>query len=135
MSVMFLSFFGMIFGLLAKFKFGQQLLLKYPKIFSCGFFSHEGPSEETMKNTKFSITFYGQGWPKEDSLTEPTDQYTTPPTKELVTRVSASNPGNSSISRTFAQSFFNFNAIFFCCLSRLRCYLRCTAVVGYNRFE
>lgn len=93
LDVLILSFFGAVFGLLAKFKFGQQLLLKYPKFFSLGFFSHEGPSEETMKNTKFSITFYGQGWPKEESLAEPTDQHSTPPSKQLVTRVSAANPG------------------------------------------
>lgn len=92
-SVLFLSFFGAIFGLLAKFKFGQQLLLNYPKIFSYGFFSHVGPSEESMRNTKFSITFFGQGWPKEESLAEPTDQHPTPPSKKLVTRVSATNPG------------------------------------------
>lgn len=92
-SVLFVSFFAAIFGLLAKFKCGQQLLLKYPKIFSFGFFSREGPSEEAMKNTKFSITFFGQGWPKEESLAEPTDQHSTPPTKKLVTRVSGTNPG------------------------------------------
>lgn len=46
-----------------------------------------------MKNTKFSITFYGDGWPKEEALTEPTDKHTAPPSKRLVTRVTASNPG------------------------------------------
>lgn len=93
MSALFISFFGAIFGLLAKFKCGQQLLLKNPKLFSFGFFSHEGPTEEKMKNSKFSITFYGRGWPKEESLAEPTDQHPTRPSKNLVTRVSATNPG------------------------------------------
>lgn len=97
---------GIIFGLLAKFSFGRQLLLNHPKLFSLGFFSHEGPSEETMKNTKFSITFFGQGWPKEDTHIEPTDQYTTPPSKKLVTRVTASNPGNN---HSFCSCFHRWN--------------------------
>lgn len=93
LQVLLLSFLGMVFGLLTKFSFGRKLLLDYPKLFSLGFFSHEGPTEETMKNTKFSITFFGQGWPKEESLPEPSDQHTTLPSKKLVTRVTASNPG------------------------------------------
>lgn len=59
LAVLLVSFLGIIFGILAKFSFGRNLLLKHPKLFSFGFFSHEGPSEETMKNTKFSITFFG----------------------------------------------------------------------------
>lgn len=93
LHVVFLSFLGIIFGLLTKFSFGRKLLLNYPKVFSLGFVSHEGPTEEKMKKTKFSITFYGDGWPKEEALSEPTDSHTTPPSKKLVTRVSASNPG------------------------------------------
>lgn len=84
---------GIVFGILAKYSFGRKLLLKYPKLFSLGFISHEGPTEESMKNTKFSITFYGQGWPKEEALSEPTDQHTTLPSKKIVTRVTGTNPG------------------------------------------
>lgn len=91
--VLLVSFVGIIFGLLTKYSFGRNLLLKYPKIFSFGFVSHEGPNEESMKNTKFSITFFGQGWPKEEALAEPTDQHTTLPTKKIVTRVTGTNPG------------------------------------------
>lgn len=98
-AVLFISFLGIIFGVLAKFSFGRSLLLNYPKVFSLGFVSHEGPSEEAMKKSRFSITFFGQGW--DEKLAEPTDQHTTLPSKKIVTRVSASNPGN-------CFSFFNF---------------------------
>lgn len=91
---MTVSLVAIVFGIMTKFSFGRNLLLKYPKIFSLGFVSHEGPTEESMKNTKFSMTFYGQGWPKEEALAEPSDQHTTPPSKKIITRVSASNPGN-----------------------------------------
>lgn len=93
--VLLVSLFGIIFGLLTKFSFGRNLLLKYPKFFTMGFVSHEGPTEETMKNSKFAITFVGVGWPKEDDLAETTDQHTNLPSKKIVTRVSASNPGTN----------------------------------------
>lgn len=96
---------GIIFGILTKSKFGRDLLLKYPKIFSLGYISHEGPSEETMKNSKFSITFFGQGWPKEEALAEPTDEHTTLPTKSIVTRVSGTNPGNTRNNSTNEATF------------------------------
>lgn len=83
--------FGVIFGVLSKFEFGRKLLLNHPKIFSLGYFSHEGPSEDTMEKTKFSITFYGKGWP--EKLSEPTDVHTTEPSKRMVTRVTGTNPG------------------------------------------
>lgn len=83
--------FGVVFGVLTKFAFGRKLLLDYPKVFSFGFVSHEGPTEDTMEKTKFSVTFHGKGWP--EKLAEPTDVHTTEPTKKLVTRVTATNPG------------------------------------------
>lgn len=39
------------------------------------------------------MTFYGEGWPKEHSLVEPTDQHTGPPTKKMITKVTGTNPG------------------------------------------
>lgn len=93
LHVILLSVLGIIFGLLSKFAYGRKLLLSFPKVFSLGLVSHEGPTEETLKKTKFSITFFGDGWPKEEALSEPTDSHTTPPSKKLVTRVSATNPG------------------------------------------
>lgn len=89
LHVILLCVLGTIFGALTKFQFGRKLLLKYPQIFSLGFFSHEGPSDETMKNTKFSITFYGDGWAKGETG----ENRSSTPTKKLITRVSASNPG------------------------------------------
>lgn len=84
---------GLIFGILAKFEYGRKLLLNHPKFFSFGIVSHEGPSDEAMKNSRFSITFYGKGWSKEDAPTDETNENGELPTKKLVTRVSASNPG------------------------------------------
>lgn len=82
---------AMIFGILTRFAFGRRLLLNYPKLFSFGFVSHEGPKEELNENTNFEMTFYGEGW--KETLAEPTDKFTTPMDKKLITKVSANNPG------------------------------------------
>lgn len=92
-AVFGVAFVGAIFALFARFSYGRQLLLKYPELFSFGFISHEGPKEEKMEKTHFSMTFYGEGWFKEEKLSEPTDQHTTSPTKNITTRVSGINPG------------------------------------------
>lgn len=75
------------------------LNFQYPQIFSFGKFSHEGPSEDLRKRTKFSLTFYGLGWPK-DQLSESTDFKTSPPTKKLVTRISGTDPGYKSTGKS-----------------------------------
>lgn len=86
-------FFASIFGLLSKYKLGRTLLLKYPRIFSGGLASREGPSEDSMERTYFKMTFKANGWPRADRLAEGSDQYTEPPTKTLMVRVSGMNPG------------------------------------------
>ncbi|KAG8040653.1 hypothetical protein G9C98_002649 [Cotesia typhae] len=63
----------------------------YPKFFSGGLASHEGPSPEAMEKTYFSITLKAKGW--KDKLTEPTDKHTEPPNKEVIAKVSGTNPG------------------------------------------
>lgn len=90
-AVFALTFVAAIFFMLSKFKFGRSLLLKYPGFFSCGFVSHEGPSEEDRKKVHFSITLFGEGW--KEKLAEPTDQHDLPPNKQMVVKVSGNDPG------------------------------------------
>lgn len=92
-AVFGIAIVGAIFAIFARFSYGRQLLLDYPGLFSFGFVSHEGPKEEKMEKSNVSITFYGEGWPKEEKLSEPTDKHTTPPSKKITTRVSVVNPG------------------------------------------
>lgn len=82
---------AIMFGILSKFSFGRHLLLTYPKFFSAGATSRDGPAEETNENMEFEMVFYGEGW--KETLPEPTDSFSTPPNKKITTRVSASNPG------------------------------------------
>nr|XP_018896665.1 PREDICTED: saccharopine dehydrogenase-like oxidoreductase [Bemisia tabaci] len=86
-SMSILVFFALIFMLLAKFSIGRSLLLKYPKIFSRGCFSHEGPTEEAQKNSVVSFTFFGRGW------SQKTGPAATLPDKTVTTRLVLRSPG------------------------------------------
>lgn len=92
-ATLFVALFSVVFGILARFSFGRKLLLAHPKIFSGGMLSHEGPSEEKMEKSRFSLTLVGKGWPGEEKLVEPTDTYTNPPSKTLTAKITGKNPG------------------------------------------
>lgn len=55
------AFFGTIFKSLARYQFGRNILLSYPKIFSGGILTHQGPTEEQLKETTFTVTCIGKG--------------------------------------------------------------------------
>ncbi|XP_044006969.1 saccharopine dehydrogenase-like oxidoreductase [Aphidius gifuensis] len=82
---------GAVFSLMTKCQCGRNLLLKYPRFFSAGAASHEGPKPEAMEATYISLTLRALGW-SEKSL-EPTDQHKEPPNKEMITKVTGRNPG------------------------------------------
>ncbi|KRT79281.1 hypothetical protein AMK59_6690 [Oryctes borbonicus] len=84
-------FFGAIFLLMSKLSFTRKLLLAYPRIFTCGMISHEGPTEEKQEHTLFNFVLVGQGW--SETQLEPTDQFPTPPEKIALAKVSGNNPG------------------------------------------
>ena len=85
------AFGFLIFGLLMKFQFTRNLILKYPEICTLGIFSRTGPNEEGSENMKFEMTFYGEGW--KEKLAEPTDEFTFPINKKMTTKFTAVNPG------------------------------------------
>ncbi|XP_038218291.1 saccharopine dehydrogenase-like oxidoreductase [Zerene cesonia] len=64
----------------------RWLLLKYPRLFSLGYITAEGPSEEVICNTTFSFHLLGEGWGPGTSLDAAPD-------KQLAVRVSGVNPG------------------------------------------
>lgn len=82
---------GVVFGFMTKFCLGRSLLLRFPKLFSLGFASHVGPTENAMEGTKFSMWIQGRGW--EEKLASPTDQYKDAPNKKMAVCVSGTNPG------------------------------------------
>lgn len=62
LAILLFLFFGVFFALLCQFKMGRNLLEKYPKFFSFGFFSHEGPTRKQMLGSSFSFQFQGAGY-------------------------------------------------------------------------
>ncbi|KAF3428123.1 hypothetical protein E2986_06243 [Frieseomelitta varia] len=89
-SVLTTIIFGLMFGILSKYEFGRNLLLKYPTFFSGGYVSHEGPKPETLDNVHFSMTFKAEGWT--EKLAEPTDKHKDLPNKVMITKVSGIDP-------------------------------------------
>lgn len=85
------SFVAVMFFIMTKFKFGRKLLLNYPKLFSFGTISHEGPTEEAQKSTHFEMTFNMEGW--SEASAEPTDNHSTAPDMHMLGKVKGTNPG------------------------------------------
>lgn len=92
-SVIAIAIVGTIFSFLVNYKWGRELLLKYPKIFSLGSVSHDEIKEEKMQKQTFKFTLIGEGWPKGDELSEPSDQYADPPNKRVIVEITGTNPG------------------------------------------
>ncbi|KAL7018548.1 hypothetical protein ACKWTF_010793 [Chironomus riparius] len=53
---------GILLNKMIKYKRGKELLLNYPELFSFGFTSRKGPSEEQNANTVFELILIGEGW-------------------------------------------------------------------------
>lgn len=60
--------FGSVFSFLAKKGWGRKLMMKFPGWFSFGMFTHEGPSEQQMKETVFYMTHIAKGYSKGTSV-------------------------------------------------------------------
>eukprot|EP00873_Tetraselmis_striata_P014793 jgi/Tetstr1/435057/TSEL_024027.t1 len=61
---------------------------RYPSLFSYGLFSHDGPTEEMMAQTRFSMTFVARGF-KSGAPVQASDK----PDMQIVTRVEGPEPG------------------------------------------
>lgn len=105
------------FGLLAKYESGRRFLLKHPRLFTLGTFSHEGPTSQQLAETSFSETFYAQGYSKElrDKHPNPEELRRVQPDVSLVTSVSGPEPGNLSVLSSFAVHTNNthFSPLYF----------------------
>lgn len=55
------AFFGSLAAWLAGARWGRALLLRYPRLFTRGLFSKQGPTEEQMRETGFEKTLIVHG--------------------------------------------------------------------------
>lgn len=74
---------GVFIGLLGKYSFGRWLLLKFPSVFSLGWFRKKGPTEAEVSSASFKMWFVGHGY--SDSSTASLENKK--PDTEIITRV------------------------------------------------
>lgn len=93
-NVLLMAVTANIFTLFTKFQGGRKLLLDHPEIFSCGLFTKSPLTQEIRENSRFQITFYGEGWVRK----EPKEavSYSEPCNKKIVARMSGRNPAYES---------------------------------------
>jgi len=94
---------AVFFGIMASFSYGRQLLEKYPHIFSFGFFSHEGPTREQLKETTFKTQIFGRGWLGKKNLKAEEDP-AEPPTGTITCQVTGPDPGYVATSACLVAS-------------------------------
>ncbi|CAF2066324.1 unnamed protein product [Rotaria magnacalcarata] len=56
-AVVKVIFYGLIFSLFTKFKLGMRLLLQFPRFFSAGLVTTEGPTRHDCEQASFKMTF------------------------------------------------------------------------------
>lgn len=106
-SVLLFGLYGGLVTTLARWSLGRRLLLAFPRLFTLGMFSHEGPSQEQMNATSFTMNFYARGYAREKlpvvfatarapgaAAGSPRDWVAPPkPDAEAVVRVTGPEPG------------------------------------------
>ena len=88
-NLILLTLFGGIFQFLANRSWGRSLLLKHPKFFTAGLFSHEGPTKQQIEESSFYITMYGEGYSEGGSALNRVEK----PDKTIVVRVGGPEAG------------------------------------------
>lgn len=86
---------GVFLRVFTSFKLGKAALLKFPRLFTFGFFSHAGPTEEQMAHTRFQIDFFARGYKRFDSEQPPAPLQK--PDMLVHTRVAGPEPGLSAV--------------------------------------
>ena len=89
-------------GPLFLFDAGRKLIMKYPKVFTLGIFSKEGPPESAIEATKTITTVKAYGYV--DRKIEPDATTLPPPDKKVILRVSAPEPTYPLTSQLMIQS-------------------------------
>ncbi|CBI22272.3 unnamed protein product, partial [Vitis vinifera] len=74
---------GIFIGVFGKTAFGRWLLLKFPSVFSLGWFRKKGPSEDEVRSASFKMWFVGHGFSDCRLLSEGNMK----PDSEIITRV------------------------------------------------
>ncbi|ESO13187.1 hypothetical protein HELRODRAFT_105775 [Helobdella robusta] len=96
-------FIGVMLFVFSKFKFGIYLLENYPRIFSLGMFTSNGPTRAQVKGSTFEMTFIGEGYSTK-SEKEPTTSSS--PDKKIITKIVGPDPGYIATPICLVQSAY-----------------------------
>eukprot|EP01023_Acetabularia_acetabulum_P048958 TRINITY_DN5198_c0_g1_i5.p1 TRINITY_DN5198_c0_g1~~TRINITY_DN5198_c0_g1_i5.p1 ORF type:complete len:414 (-),score=54.90 TRINITY_DN5198_c0_g1_i5:864-2105(-) len=83
-----LAFMYSIISTLAKFKWGRNLLLRYPGFFTYDIFTKGGPSQKQIENTRFEKTMFVSGYAK-----GPPENNSQKPDMHMKVKISGPEPG------------------------------------------
>ncbi|XP_010904920.1 probable mitochondrial saccharopine dehydrogenase-like oxidoreductase At5g39410 [Elaeis guineensis] len=89
LGIMRLIVTGLFIGLFGQFAFGRSLLLKFPEIFSLGWFRKTGPTEEEVRSASFKMWFIGSGYSNGSLALQGGGK----PDAEIITRISGPEIG------------------------------------------
>jgi len=87
---------GLCWFVMTKFSFGMKLLEKYPRIFTMGAFSRDGPTREEISRSGFKLVFHGKGYSKKPESDTAAGQ----PDKSMSMKIIGSEPGYSFTSQS-----------------------------------
>uniref|UniRef100_A0A7R9YR15 Saccharopine dehydrogenase NADP binding domain-containing protein n=1 Tax=Chlamydomonas euryale TaxID=1486919 RepID=A0A7R9YR15_9CHLO len=90
---------GASMSALAGHAWGRALLLKFPRVFSAGAVTREGPSPEQAAAAGHAVTLVARGYKDADSAGPGS-----PPDREVVLRISGPDPGYAATSIYLAQA-------------------------------
>ncbi len=91
-----LFFGGLLLYTLSKWQWGRKLLIKYPELFSFGWFTHAGPTVDEMKTSCFCHRFFAMGYEK-------SSETSSSPNWQVITRVDGPEPGYIATSIMITQ--------------------------------
>lgn len=80
---------GIFIGLFGRISLGRWLLLKFPSIFSLGWFKKKGPSEDEVRSAFFKMWFVGHGFSNNSLISQGKSKSDT----EIITRVTGPEIG------------------------------------------
>ncbi|KAG0363381.1 saccharopine dehydrogenase-like oxidoreductase [Gamsiella multidivaricata] len=101
-------FASTMFGTLARYEWGRNLLLKHPRLFTMGMFGHEGPSSKQLAETSFSETFFAKGYSRalRESVGGEEGLKKVEPDVAIVTSVSGPEPGYVATPKMVVQACY-----------------------------
>ncbi|GFO11053.1 saccharopine dehydrogenase-like oxidoreductase [Plakobranchus ocellatus] len=97
-ALKFVTFWSM-FTFLSQYSFGRWILLKFPQVFTLGYVTKAGPTQEQTDTTTFSMTYVGYGFDSNEAASAGGK-----PNRRVLARLSAPDLGYVTTSICLVQS-------------------------------